>query len=113
MFTALSVLLAAACLVPAVAKVTSNPRMVASAGHFGIPWSRYRMIGVAEMLAGVGVVAGLFWVPIGIAAASGMVVLLVGALTTHRRSGDGPHEGAPALIVLALAVAYLVAALGR
>ena len=85
MFIALSVLLAVACLVPAIAKLAAHPKMLASAGHFGIPWSRYRLIGVAELLAAAGVLAGLIWAPIGVAAASGMCVLLVGALATHRR----------------------------
>ena len=53
--------------------------MLASASHFGIPWSSYRLIGVAELAAVAGVLAGLLWLPIGVAAASGMAVLLVGA----------------------------------
>ena len=61
MFIALSVLLAVACLVPAIAKLGAHPKMLASAGHFGIPWSRYRLIGVAELLAAAGVIAGLIW----------------------------------------------------
>lgn len=113
MFIALSVLLAAACLVPAVAKLGSHPKMLASAGHFGIPWSRYRLIGVAELAAAAGVIAGLSWLPIGIAAASGMAVLLVGALTTHRRSGDRLQEAAPALVALAASFGYLGVALTR
>jgi hypothetical protein len=64
------------------------------------------MIGVAELL-------GLAWVPIGVAAASGMCVLLVGALATHLRSGDRLQEAAPALITLGASPAYLAAALTR
>jgi hypothetical protein len=87
--------------------------MLASAGHFGIPWSRYRLIGVAELLAAAGVVAGLIWAPIGVAAASAMCALLVGALITHWRSGDGVHEAAPALVAVAASLAYLALALAR
>ena len=83
--------------------------MQASAGHFGIPWPQYRLIGVAELLAGAGVIAGLFWPPIGVAAALGMVALLVGVLATHRRAGDPLHEAVPALVTLVAAVAYLAA----
>ena len=113
MFTALSVLLAVACLVPAIAMLGAHPKMLASAGHFGIPWSRYRLIGAAELLAAAGVLAGLRWSPIGIAAASGMCALLVGALTTHRRSGDRLQEAIPALVALAASLAYLAVALTR
>jgi len=110
-FIALSVLVAAACFVPALAKLGSHPKMLASADHFGIPWSRYRLIGVAELAAGAGVIAGLSWVPIGIAAASGMAVLILGALTIHRRSGDRPQEAAPALFTLAISLTYLAVTL--
>ena len=113
MFIALSVVLAVACLVPAIAKLGAHPQMLASAGHFGIPWSRYRLIGVAELLAAAGVVAGLIWAPIGVAAASGMCALLVGALITHRRSGDRLQEAMPALVALATSFAYLAVALTR
>jgi hypothetical protein len=44
MFVALSLLLAAACGVPALGKLTAQPKMLASASHFAIPWSSYRLI---------------------------------------------------------------------
>jgi hypothetical protein len=71
MFTALSILLAITCLVPAGAKLSAHPKMQESARHFGIPWSRYRLIGAAELAAAAGVVAGLWWHPIGVGAAAG------------------------------------------
>jgi len=113
MFIALSLLLAGACLVPAIGKLRSHPRMLASASHFAIPWERYRLIGVAELAAAVGVLAGLSWSPLGVAAASGMAVLLVSALIVHRRAQDGLHEAAPALIGLLISLAYLAIALAR
>jgi hypothetical protein len=113
MFIALSLLLAAACLVPAVGKLRSHPKMLAAAGHFAIPWERYRLIGVAELAAAAGVLAGLSWAPLGVAAASGMAVLLVSALIVHRRAQDGLQEAAPALIGLLISLAYLAIALAR
>ena len=82
-----------------------------SAAHFGIPWPRYRLIGVTELAAAAGILAGLWWHPIGVAAAAGMTLLLTGALITHRRTGDSGKDMAPALINLALAIAYLAVAL--
>ena len=113
MFVALSFLLAATCLVPALGKLTAQPKMLASASHFGTPRPSYRLIGVAELAAVAGVLAGLYWRPIGVAAACGMAVLLVGALTAHRRSGDSFQEGAPAVLALAVSLAYLAAAITR
>ena len=110
MFIALSLLLATACLAPAAAKLLGHPKMQKSAAHFGIPWRRYRLIGVAELAAAAGVLAGLWWHPLGIAAATGMVVLLIGAVTTHRRALDSAKEMAPALLTLAITIAYLAVA---
>jgi hypothetical protein len=78
-----------------------------SAAHFGIPWPRYRPIWVAELAAAAGVVIGLWWHPLGVAAAAGMAPLLFGALITHRRAEDGGKEIAQAL----LGLVYLAIAL--
>ena len=55
MFVTISLLLAAACLLPAAGKLTGQPRMRKSAAHFGIPWPRYRLIGVTELAAAAGI----------------------------------------------------------
>ena len=109
MFVTISLLLAAACLLPAASKLLGHPRMRQSAAHFGIPWPRYRLIGVAELGAAAGILTGLWWHPLGLAAAAGMALLLIGAVITHRRAGDSGKEAAPALA--ALAIAYLAIAL--
>ena len=111
MFVTVSLLLAAACLLPAAGKLTGQPRMRESAVHFGIPWSRYRLIGVAELAAAAGIVIGLWWHPLGVAAAAGMAVLLVGAIVTHRKAADSVKDMAPALLALLLTLAYLAIAL--
>ena len=76
-----------------------------------IPWPRYQLIGLAELAAASGIVIGLRWHPLGIAAAAGMVLLLLGAVLSHRRAADTGKETAPALIALAITTAYLAVAL--
>lgn len=110
MFTALSFVLATVCLIPALAKLLSHPKMLAAASHFGVPWAQYRLIGAAEVAAAAGAIAGLVWAPLGVAAAAGMALLLLGALTVHRRAGDGLPEEAPALLALGVSLAYLAVA---
>ena len=111
MFAALSALLLMGCLLPSAAKLAGHPRMRESARRFRIPWQRYRLIGVAELAAAAGVLAGLRWHVLGLAAAGGMALLLAGALIMHRRAGDHGKEIAPALIILLIAVGYLITAL--
>src|SRR5689334_11755357 len=107
MFLTLSLLLILVCLVPAAAKLAGHPKMRHAAGHFGIAWRRYRLIGVAELIAAAGVLVGLFWRPAGLLAAAGMILLLLGAVVTHRRANDSVREALPALLALAVAGTYL------
>jgi uncharacterized membrane protein YphA (DoxX/SURF4 family) len=110
-FVTMSLLLAAACLLPAVGKLIGQSKMRQSAAHFGIPWPRYRLIGAAELAAAAGILAGLWWHPLGVAAAAGTALLLLGALVTHRRAADSGKEMAPALLALAITLAYLAIAI--
>jgi uncharacterized membrane protein YphA (DoxX/SURF4 family) len=113
MFVTVSLLLTAACLLPAAAKLMGLPKMRESAAHFGIPWSRYRLIGIAELAAAAGVLIGLWWHPLGLAAAAGLALLLLAAVITHRQARDGGKEITPVLIALAITLAYLAIALTR
>jgi hypothetical protein len=113
MFLALSLLLALACIGPAGAKLAGAPAVRESAAHFGIPWSRYRLISVPELAAAIGVLAGLHAHALGVAAACGMAILLTGALIAHRRARDSIAAMAPALVAVAVTAGYLAVALTR
>jgi hypothetical protein len=113
MFLALSLLLALACIGPATAKLAGAPAVRESAVHFGIPWSRYRLISVPELAAAIGVLAGLQAHALGVAAACGMAILLIAALIAHRRARDSIVTAAPALAAFAITAGYLAAALAR
>ena len=65
MFVTVSLLLAAACLLPAAGKLLGHPQMRHAAAHFGIPWHYYRLIGAAELTAERAVVPplGIYVVP--------------------------------------------------
>jgi uncharacterized membrane protein YphA (DoxX/SURF4 family) len=111
MFITISLLLAAACLLPAAGKLTGQPRMRKSAAHFAIPWPGYRLIGAAELAAAAGILTGLWRHPLGLAAAAGMTLLLIGAITAHQKAADSAKEMAPAWLALLLTLAYLTIAL--
>lgn len=95
------------CMVPASMKLAGTAKMRAAAEHFGISWNRYRVVGILEVAASVGVAAGLCWRAIGLAAALGMITLLVGAVLCHRRAHDEVSEYVAALVFLAASVAYV------
>lgn len=90
------------------AKVAASPAMRARAEHVGFSADAYRRIGVLEILAVLGILVGAAVPLIGALAALGLVVLLGGAVTAHLRNGDGLRELAPALVLGAVAVAFIV-----
>ncbi|WP_327425498.1 DoxX family protein (plasmid) [Streptomyces sp. NBC_01527] len=90
----LSVLLAVVGLAAGLPKALlkgSIPAQLQSPGGLSAPLVRF--IGLAELAAAVGLLAGLFWWPIGVAAALGFAVVLVGAVGFHAKSGDYANPG--------------------
>jgi hypothetical protein len=61
--------------------------------------------------AGAGILTGLWLHPLGLAAAAGTALLLLGAIITHRKSADSATEMAPAWLALLFTLAYLTIAL--
>lgn len=90
------------------AKVAAVPDMRARADHLGFSVGSYRAIGALELAGVVGLAAGFAWAPIGIAAAIGLVAMMVGAVVCHLRAGDRLVDAAPAIVVGAVVVAVLV-----
>ena len=81
------------------------------AAALGIAWPRCRLVWAAELAAACAVLIGLWWNPLGLAAAAGMALLLLGAIMAHRRAADSGKDMVPAAIALAITLAYLAIAL--
>jgi hypothetical protein len=76
--------------------------------HLGIKPMQWRAIGLFELAGVAGVLVGLAWAPIGMAAAAGLALLMLGAISFHVRASDNAAETAPAVIGLGLAVATAI-----
>ena len=94
------------------AKLAGVPAMRAKAAHVGFSVTAYRRIGLLEILAVLGLLAGAFLPLIGALAAAGLLMLLGGAVVTHLRNGDGVREIVPALALGLVTLAYLVLRVG-
>jgi hypothetical protein len=96
----------------AVAKLFRQKRQVQTAEKLRIPWRRYRWIAVPEAAASIGLLVGYASVPLAVAAAIGLVVLMAGALAFRLRVHDsaGFLIGDAALLALAAATAALLIA---
>jgi uncharacterized membrane protein YphA (DoxX/SURF4 family) len=84
----LSALLAPVLLVLGSAKVIRHPMMQQNARHLGFSVPGFQLVGAFELAGGVGLVLGLFWTPLGVAASVGLVLLLVGGAVAHARVRD-------------------------
>ncbi|MGW3985306.1 DoxX family protein [Streptomyces mirabilis] len=85
-FSALLALAALGAGIPKIRLKGDVPQQLQE--HLGVSASLTRFIGLAEAAAAVGLVIGILWHPLGIAAAAGLAVLFAGAITYHRRAGD-------------------------
>jgi hypothetical protein len=94
------------------AKLAAVPAMRARAEHVGFGVDAYRRIGALEVLAVMGILVVAAVPVIGVLAATGLVLLLGGAVITHLRHGDGLREIAPSLVLGAVAVAFIANVLG-
>jgi hypothetical protein len=64
-------------------------------------------LAACELAGALGLLAGIAWPPIGLAAALGLIFYFVGAIIAHLRAGDAVGLGAP-VYLFGLAVACLV-----
>lgn len=91
-------------------KLVGNEEGIRQAVRLG--YDKIRVpIGIAEVAAGIGVLLGaaitdLEW--LGAAAATGIIVMMIGAVGFHLRAGDR-FENLPAVVVTTAAILYLVA----
>ena len=80
--------------------------------HFGYSRRQYQTIGASELAGAVGIAVGLVWTTwewVGLAAAVGLGSLMVGALITHARVEDEVKQIIPAMVMLVIASAFVIA----
>lgn len=94
-----------------IAKLVPVMAMRNAAAHLGYSTGQYRAIGALELAAALGAAVGLAAHWIGIAAAIGLILLMLGAARAHIANRDGVAQIAVPLVVGALAAAFLVSLL--
>jgi hypothetical protein len=106
-YAIVGVLLALAVLVSAASKLTRNKQLVDGLTALGVPLGMFPFLAACEIAGAVGLVVGLWYPPLGIAAATGVVLYFVGAVGAHLRKSD--FKGIPnAAVMLAVAIAALI-----
>ncbi len=96
----IQILLAAGFVMAAAGKLTGNQQMVENFRNWGYPEKFYLLIGALELLGAIGLlIARTAWL-----AASGLIVIMLGAIATHLLHGEIPQSVFPLTFLLLLAV---------
>jgi hypothetical protein len=92
-------------------KLAMRTEVTSNLARLGVGGALARSIGSFEIVGAVGVAAGPWWPPLGIAAGAGLAALMLGATGFHAQAGDyrriGRHRDAvapPILIVVLFAL---------
>src|SRR5947209_12122857 len=104
----LTVVLALVFLASGGMKLVSLPYSERSRDRFRLSPVLWRTIGVLELAGVAGLLAGTAVPALGVAAAVGLALLMVGATATRLRVHDPASQVLGDLVVLALVVVYLV-----
>lgn len=105
-----SALLAAAVTWSAIRKLSHDEDVVRSYARAGVPEGRLNYLAAILLAAAGGLLLGLRWSPIGIAAAGGLAVYLGIAVVCHIRHRDAAHMSTPltlALVAVGLQISNL------
>jgi hypothetical protein len=103
-----AVLMSLVAVASGVAKLRRDPHVVKVIHEVvRVPMRWLPWLAGCEFAGAIGLLIGIVWAPIGLAAAVGLVVYFICAIVAHLRVGDLKGLGAPAL-PLFLAVACLV-----
>jgi DoxX-like family len=103
-----SALLAALMAYAAVRKLSHRPEVVATYARAGVPEERLNLLAATLLAGAAGLLIGLLWAPIGIAAAVAVVVYFLVAIAAHIRGDDLENVPTPIVMeTLAVAAALL------
>ncbi|CAM2832538.1 DoxX family protein [Prescottella defluvii] len=106
-YAVVAVLLTLALTASAFLTATRNEQVTTSMRNAGAHDSWFPKLAALKALGAIGLVVGL-WVPwIGVAAAIGVTLYFIGAVTMHLRAGDKNIGGAAFLGLLAVAAIVL------
>jgi DoxX-like family len=96
----LSALLALLMLYAAIRKLSHRPEVVATYTRVGVPEERLDLLAATLLAGAAGLLLGLVWAPLGVAAGAAIVLYFLVAIAAHIRSGDLEHLPTPIVMEL-------------
>ena len=103
----LSALLAGILTFSALRKLSHRPEVIQTYVRVGVPEDKLDYLATILLAGAAGLVIGLAWAPIGVAASACLVVYFMLAVAAHIRAGDERNLATP-LVIEMIAAATLV-----
>ncbi len=100
-------ILAGLLVLSAYGKFTHSPKQTDTIVKVGFPERFIWLLALCELAGAAGIVLGLFWWPIGVAAAIGLVLYFVLAVASHLRAKQLDVQASGAMLLLAVTVLVL------
>jgi DoxX-like family len=97
---AVSALLSILMSYAAVRKLSHRPEVVATYARVGVPEERLDLLAATLLAGAAGLLVGLAWAPLGVAAGAAVVAYFLVAIAAHIRSGDLEHLPTPIVMEL-------------
>jgi uncharacterized membrane protein YphA (DoxX/SURF4 family) len=107
-YLVIAILLAAMLVFSGLGKIRRDPRQMLVVHEIvGVPLNYFPLLAACEFAGALGLVLGIWWPSLGVAAGIGLVLYFVGAIVSHLRVGDVKGIG-PAAFMLGVAAGALV-----
>ncbi|MCX5167505.1 DoxX family protein [Streptomyces antibioticus] len=90
------------------AKLVRDEKITEGMHKIGVPDSWFPRLSALEIAAALGLIAGIFYRPLGIAAGIGIVAYFIGAVITHLRAKDTAGLPMPAVLIVVGAAALVL-----
>src|SRR5215469_15112783 len=103
----ITILLSAMVLFSGIGKLRNDPHIVKVVHEtVGVPIKYFPLLAACEIAGAVGLVLGIWWLPLGLAAGIGLLLYFLVAVLSHLRVGDVKGIG-PAAFLLTLSAGAL------
>ncbi|MER7702452.1 DoxX family protein [Kitasatospora sp. NPDC097605] len=91
----------------AYGKLVRDPQQMRTLDHVGFPARWVPLLAAAETAGAAGILIGLAWPPLGVAAALGLIGYFTGAVASHLRVRDWRIQSSAVLLLVAVATLVL------
>jgi hypothetical protein len=109
LYLAITVIVAALVALSATMKIRRDPSTVWRIHQIvGVPLSYFLFFAMCELAGALGLVLGIFWPLLGIAAGVGLALYFLGAILSHLRVGDFRGLGPAFFMFVAVSIALIV-----